>query len=95
MNALIKHIIFTQDEDYNERHVDVMRILLLRMVQYLQHWHYLEQNIQHLNSHSPLDVGGLDRETNPRPLAYGNTASMEGTTTLITKPNSPSEVRGQ
>jgi hypothetical protein len=24
-----------------------------------------------------------DRESNPRPLAYGNTASIEGTTTLI------------
>jgi hypothetical protein len=24
----------------------------------------------------------LDRESNPRPLAYGNTASIEGTTTL-------------
>jgi hypothetical protein len=29
----------------------------------------------------------LDRESNPRPLAYGNTASIEGTTTLTTKPN--------
>jgi hypothetical protein len=29
----------------------------------------------------------LDRESNPRPLAYGNTASIEWTTTLTTKPN--------
>jgi hypothetical protein len=29
----------------------------------------------------------LDREWNPRPLAYGNTASIEGTTTLTTTPN--------
>jgi hypothetical protein len=29
----------------------------------------------------------LDRESNPRPLAYGNTASIEGTTMLTTKPN--------
>jgi hypothetical protein len=29
----------------------------------------------------------LDRELNPRPLAYGNTASIEGTTTLTSKPN--------
>jgi hypothetical protein len=29
----------------------------------------------------------LDRESNPRPLAYGNTASIEGTTTLNTKQN--------
>jgi hypothetical protein len=29
----------------------------------------------------------LDRESNPRPLAYGNTASIKGTTTLTTKPN--------
>jgi hypothetical protein len=29
--------------------------------------------------------GSLDREMNPRPLAYGNT--IEGTTTLTTKPN--------
>jgi hypothetical protein len=28
-----------------------------------------------------------DRETNPRPLAYGNPASIKGTTTLTTKPN--------
>jgi hypothetical protein len=27
----------------------------------------------------------LDRESNPRPLAYGNTASIKGTTTLTTK----------
>jgi hypothetical protein len=27
----------------------------------------------------------LDRESNPRPLAYGNTASIEGTTTLTTR----------
>jgi hypothetical protein len=29
----------------------------------------------------------LDRESNPQPLAYGNTTSIEGTTTLTTKPN--------
>jgi hypothetical protein len=29
----------------------------------------------------------LDRESNSRPLAYGNTARIKGTTTLTTKPN--------
>jgi hypothetical protein len=29
-----------------------------------------------------LTFRGPDREANPRPLAYGNTASIEGTTTL-------------
>jgi hypothetical protein len=28
-----------------------------------------------------------DRGSNPRPLAYGNSASIKGTTTLTTKPN--------
>jgi hypothetical protein len=32
-------------------------------------------------------TASLDRESNPRPLAYGNTASIEGTTMLTTKPN--------
>jgi hypothetical protein len=31
--------------------------------------------------------GSLDRESNPRPLAFGNTASIKGTSTLTTKPN--------
>jgi hypothetical protein len=29
------------------------------------------------------EIRSLDRESNPRPLAYGNTASIKGTTTLI------------
>jgi hypothetical protein len=29
----------------------------------------------------------LDRESNPRPLAYGNHASIKATTTLTTNPN--------
>jgi hypothetical protein len=29
----------------------------------------------------------LDRESNLRPLAYSNTASIKGTMTLATKPN--------
>jgi hypothetical protein len=31
----------------------------------------------------------LDRESNPRPLAYGNTASIKGTTTSLDRESNP------
>jgi hypothetical protein len=37
--------------------------------------------------HFPKHYVSLDRESIPRPLAYGNTASNKGTTLLTTKPN--------
>jgi hypothetical protein len=48
---------------------------------------FLLQNHVHVYHVHVYLYRSLDRESNPRPLAYGNTASIEGTTTLTTKPN--------